>query len=432
MLASVSGIRGIFNKDLSLTEISDFANNFARYSTSNEVLLARDTRRTGDVINRTVVASMLSRGLTVMDYGVISTPALFRESRLREKPAMMISASHNEPEFNGLKFIIDGFGIGQKGIDAVLARPTKLGEAMRQGRVKLPRATYNDELIARFGQGSCEGMKVALDMGGGAAISHANPILKALGCEVFSINDVRGVFGRRIDPFADRLLTLQRLVTARGCEIGLGFDCDGDRLAIVDSKGEKRSGDFMLSLALSRLLPSSENKRVVVSTDTTVVVDEIVKREGGQVFRSRVGEANVVAQMREKDARFGGEGSSGGLIDGSFNYCRDSMLAALTIIRSLRDVGPRLYDEVRSLHQARLGLHLSRPKAEKAIKLLSKRYRDSDLTDGVKITLSDREWVLIRPSGTEELVRISAEAEGQRRAGRIAEEFAAKVEGLSG
>ncbi len=431
MIASVSGIRGVLNRGLSLSELSGFTTNFERSSGSSEVLLARDTRRTGEVINRAVVASLLSLGATVQDFGVISTPALFRESRTRRRPAIMISASHNEPEFNGLKFILDGAGIDNAGLAAVTKRRVDAGTAYERGALKHPRAGYNRELVSRFGAGSCEGVKVAIDPGGGAAISHAGPILRALGCVVFSVNDVPGVFSRRIDPFADRLATLSQIVRARGCEIGLGFDCDGDRLAIVDSQGAKRSGDFMLTLALSELLPGSENKRVVVSLDTTQAVDEVVDREGGEVFRSKVGEANVVGLMKEKDAWLGGEGSSGGLIDGSFNYCRDSMLAALTIIRAIRERGTRIFDGVRSPCQVRLGFQLKRSKAEKAIRLLAKKYPGSDLTDGVKISLQGGEWVLIRPSGTEDLVRVSAEAEGRRRAEQIAGEFSGRLKELS-
>jgi phosphomannomutase len=135
--------------------------------------------------------------------------------------------------------------------------------------------------------------------------------------------------------------------------------------------------------------------------------------------------------MKERGARLGGEGSSGGLIDGSFNYCRDSMLAALSIIRALRWEGRRLYESVPVYQQERVALWLPKEKALKAIRKLAARYEGVDLTDGLKIGLKDRSWVLIRPSGTEDLVRVSAEAPSSEKASRLAKSFTKKVKELS-
>jgi phosphomannomutase/phosphoglucomutase len=135
--------------------------------------------------------------------------------------------------------------------------------------------------------------------------------------------------------------------------------------------------------------------------------------------------------MSEKGARLGGEGSSGGLIDGSFNYCRDSMLAALVIIRALKAKGRRLYESVPAYHQERVALTIPKQKAVKGIRKLAGKYDDSDTTDGLKVRLSKKSWVLLRPSGTEDLVRVSAEAESKAKAAEIAKSFAAKLKELS-
>jgi len=256
-------------------------------------------------------------------------------------------------------------------------------------------------------------------------------LLRKLGCEVCSVNDAAGVFSRRVDPVADELTVLRRLVRERGCDIGLGFDCDGDRLVIVDAAGRKRNGDFMLTFAVSELLEETGETRVVVSLDTTQAIDDVVGRAGGHVFRSKVGEANVVGVMGEVGARLGGEGSSGGLIDGKFNHCRDSMLAAIVIIRALRRKGRKAYESVPVYHQERVAVHVPKPKARKAFRSLAARYDEADTTDGIKIRLSRRSWVLMRASGTEDLVRVSAEAETAREALRNAKTFASKLVELS-
>jgi phosphomannomutase len=432
MIASLSGIRGILNADLDLADLSRFATNFARATGSKEFLLARDTRRTGPVISRAVAAGMMSLGATVYDYGVVSTPALFRESRTRELPAVMVTASHNEPEFNGLKFIVGGAGIGKTVFDAVVEGVKGRTGGFSRGALKAaPKPAYVDDLVKRFGAGSCEGVSVAVDLGGGAAISHTIPLLRRLGCQVSSLNDSYGIFDRKVDPVADDLLLLRKVVKQKGCDVGLGFDCDGDRLVIVDPAGRKRTGDFMLTLALSELLAETREKKVVVSMDTTGAVDDVAKKAHAQVFRSKVGEANVVAMMREHGARIGGEGSSGGLIDGSFNYCRDSMLAALAIIRALKNQGREFYDSVPVYWQERVALEIPRGKALKGMKRLAGRRQEADTTDGLKLTLPNRAWVLVRPSGTEDLVRVSAEAKGPEEAERLAKAYAKKLRELS-
>ena len=432
MIASLSGIRGVFNSDLGLTDVARFATNFARVTGSKEYLLGRDPRKTGPVISRAVAAGIVALGATVYDCGIVSTPAVFRESRRRGIPAVMVTASHNEPEFNGLKFIVDGAGIGWEVFHRVVEEGGPMGGAFGPGMTKHARVTaYVDDLVGMFGRGSCDGVRVAVDLGGGAAISHTVPLLTRLGCRVSSMNDSYGVFNRKVDPVADELTLLRKAVKQKDCDIGLAFDCDGDRLVIVDSSGKKRTGDYMLTLALSEMLSGTKEKRVVVSLDTTQAVDDIVGKAGGTVFRSKVGEANVVGLMKEKGARLGGEGSSGGLIDGSFNYCRDSMLAALAIIRALKSRGRRFYGSVPSYSQERVALNLPKAKALRGIKKIANKHKGSDLTDGLKVTLPGKAWVLIRPSGTEDVVRVSAEAGSPEKAAELAKTFAKKLKELS-
>ena len=433
MIASLSGIRGELNRDISLADVSRFSVNFGMVTGSDEFLLAHDPRKTSPAIGKAVVAGLASVGGTVYDYGIISTPALFRESRRTGLPAVMVTASHNEPEFNGLKFIVGGEGLGQEMFTQVVSGRTERSASFERGSVKMAqRPAYVEDLAEWFGQDACEGVKVAADLGGGAAIPHVIPLLRRLGCEVATMNDTCGVFNRRVDPVADELELLRKTVKQKGCDIGLGFDCDGDRLVIVDSTGKKRTGDFMLTLALSEMMARTGEKKLVVSVDTTQAVDEVAKRSGGSVFRSKVGEANVVGQMKEHGARLGGEGSSGGMIDGSFNYCRDSMLASLAIIRALKREGRRFYDSVPAYQQDRVALAIPKARAVKGIKRLAGSYGDADLTDGLKVVLPGRSWVLLRPSGTEDLVRVSAEAPTVDRAAQLANSFAKKLKELSG
>ena len=183
----------------------------------------------------------------------------------------------------------------------------------------------------------------------------------------------------------------------------------------------------MLTLAIKEGLPSVSPKDVVVSVDTTQAIDEVVKESGGQVFRAKVGEGNVVGLMAQKGARLGGEGSSGGVIDASFNNCRDSLVAAAVIVGALRRKGTKVYSQVRSYHIAREKMAVQRKKGLEAVRKLQKENPGADALDGLKIKTSGSSWVLIRVSNTEDGVRVSAEAPSMKEAEQLARSYALKV-----
>ena len=361
VVSSISGIRGVANQDLTPDGVASYATSFAAVTSAKEVLVGRDTRSSGDMFRRATGGALVAAGVRVVDYGIISTPALFRESRVRNVPAVMLSASHNEPEWNGIKLVIGGRGIMQHELDKVLSPTGKSEGAIPAGRiVDRRKSSYNSEVADRAGRGSAEGVSVAIDMNGGAAIEHAPAILDAVGAKVKVIGGSPGVFSRTIDPTNDQLSVLRETVRGDGLDAGFAFDCDGDRLVLVDDEGEKRTGDFMLALALKKMLPLLEDRSVVVSVDTSMAVEDVVTQLGGTLYRSKVGEANVVSTMLEKGASMGGEGSSGGLIDGSYNYCRDSMIAVTVITRALRKGGSRTFREVPTYRQVRLKFPMDR------------------------------------------------------------------------
>ena len=427
-VTSTSGIRGVFNSDLLPEDMAEYARRFVRLLGAGELLVGRDTRSTGPVASRVVTSAILGMGADVVDYGVISTPAIFRESRRKERPAIIVTASHNEPEWNGLKFVVNGRGINQAEFDEILRKGAKGEGAASPGRVVRPEGfSYNRELVEMAGQGSARGVKVVLDLNGGAAIGHAPEILRALGCEVSTIGDTRGIFSRTIDPTNDPLEVLCKVVKKEGADVGFAFDCDGDRLALVDSGGRARTGDYMLTLAIKEALPRVSPKDVVVSVDTTQAIDEVVRESGGQVFRAKVGEGNVVGLMAQRGVRLGGEGSSGGVIDASFNNCRDSLVAAAVIVGALRRKGTKVYSQVRSYHIAREKMGMQRKKGLEAVRKLQRENPGADSLDGLKIKTSGSSWVLIRVSNTEDGVRISAEAPSMKEAEQLAHSYALKV-----
>jgi len=426
-VVSPSGVRGVFGSDLSPDMLIGLARNFATEFGEGEILLARDTRASSPIVSRLAGGATLGAGVNVVDYGVISTPALFRESRKTDKSAIMVTASHNEPEWNGLKFIVRGRGINQEQLDSISMKSKDGGPVVSGSLRKAEGFAYNSDLVAMAGEDSARGVKVVLDLNGGAAIGHAPEILRSLGCEVLTIGDMPGTFNRTVDPTNDPLDLLCKTVKREGAHAGFAFDSDGDRLVLVDNEGKKRTGDYMLSLAFKEMLQSQEEKQVVVSVDTSQAVDDVLGEFGGRVYRAKVGEANVVGMLLAKEVRIGGEGSSAGLIDASFNYCRDSLLAATTIVAALKKKGVKLYGQVKSYHQARLTLELPRAKALKVMKRLQKELKGADALDGLKVKTSKSSWVLLRSSNTEDGVRVSAEAATAKDAEQLAKTYLAKA-----
>jgi len=427
-VTSTSGIRGVFNVDLLPEDLAEYTKRFVRLLGAGEFLLGRDSRATGQIASRVVTSAILGAGADVIDYSIISTPAIFRESRRLERPAVIVTASHNEPEWNGLKFVVNGRGINQAEFDEIMRKGEK-GDASPSPGVLTPSEgfSYNKELVEMAGEGSAQGVKVVLDLNGSAAIGHAPKILRALGCQVSTIGDTIGIFSRTIDPTNDPLDLLCRTVKNEGADVGFAFDCDGDRLVLVDSAGKARTGDYMLTLTIKEVLQDMSRKDVVVSVDTTQAIDEVVRESGGKVFRSKVGEGNVMGLMAQKGVRLGGEGSSGGVIDSSFNNCRDSLVAAAVIVGALKRKGTKVYDQVRSYHQAREKMVMPRKKALDAVKKLQKENPGADALDGLKIKTSGSSWALIRVSNTEDGVRVSAEAPNMKEAEQLAHSYLLKV-----
>jgi phosphoglucosamine mutase len=430
VIASVSGIRGVFNSDLLLVDVLRYARNFARLDNSRQFLVASDTRQTGVIIKRTVQSAIIQEGADVVDYGVISTPALFRESRMSGRPAVMITASHNAPAWNGLKFIRNGMGITQAEIERI-ARAKTLPRRIEGGRMMYQKAKYNADILETLEKGAGSGVCAVLDLGGGAAIAHAPAILRYIGCTVHTIDDAPGLFGRTIDPTVDPLERLSKTVVSSSADIGFAFDCDGDRLVIVDNEGNKRGGDFMLTLALRVVLSEQKVPGVAVSVDTTQAIDELLRECGAEVYRTPVGEANVIQGIKAHNLRFGGEGSSGGFIDADFNHCRDAMIASTTLIRGLKRWGKKFCRDAGNYHQTRIRVDIPRSSAVKAIKKLAKEGPDADSLDGVQLRISQTSWVLVRSSGTEDIVRVSAEAKTQKDSDEIAQSYAKKVNQLA-
>ena len=402
MKATVSGIRGVAGGDLDLRRVIEAAG--ALGAEHRQVVVGSDTRPSGPVVLRAVVAALTGAGADALDAGIAPTPVIFRESRGRA--GAVVTSSHNPPEWNGIKIAVDGRAAGAGAYAA--------GGARGDGRVGSAGAEpgacerYVRDAIAEAG--SAGQSSVSVDAGGGAAALTAPAILEGMGCRVRLVDSG----ARGPDPASD---PLEALVSASGGRPGFAYDLDGDRLVTVVG-GRRQPPDATLALGVARCVREGARK-FVLSADTSLGVEDIVRGGGGSVRRSAVGEANVMDAVDEIGADAGGEGSSGGFILPSFNGCRDGVLcSALISAMSDSEMGEALeavsaYSVVRRAHRS-AGADMERLESW----MRSESY-DVSAGDGLKGS-AEGEWVLVRESNTEDVVRVSAEARGRGRAERLA------------
>lgn len=422
MKISISGIRGIYGQDLNLHDIMNFSRLFTCFIINNSsiaekgCLIARDTRPSSDIIHRTVSAAIMEQGIDVIDLGIAPTPFAFREST-RYGNAMIVTASHNPLEWNGLKFIINGRGIFEEELESFQQQNTFSN--IEFGKSFHINSKYVFDMLELMRQNGYlddnrnNTKTIGIDPGGGAISSFIPELYNSLNQKFFTVNDIAGISSRSPDPTTDDLFELRRLVLAKKLDLGFAFDMDADRLVVVDKKGNKLSTDLTLLLCIASTL-SHGAKRFVVSIDTSNAIEHIISKYGGTLRHSKVGEANVVKQLIEMNADAGGEGSSAGFILPKFNMCRDGILAS-AIISSL---STDLYDEcikiASSYSTIRSKVPIESDFQEAVIEKFEEKFKEKSYQiikmDGTKVLIDDISWVLIRSSNTEHAVRISVES----------------------
>ena len=403
----MSGIRGVFGKDLTLRDILKFSKNFSVLINSKKCVIARDTRPTGHMITETVKAVLMQSGIDVYDLGIAPTPVAFRESR-KYGAGIIVTSSHNPIEWNGLKMIIDGKGVNEEHLQTIINEQnpskSKIG-----GEYKIE-SDYIDDAVKIIGSVS-DNPKVTVDIGGGAAKSFSPQLLEKVGCDVITINGDFEKSSRGPDPTVDRL---EKLVTnTKNRDIGFAFDLDGDRLVIVIN-GEKKNPDVTLGIGVIKALELGY-KNFVLSQDTSISIEKYIKQNGGVVFRSKVGEANVTEKMIKTKSQVGGEGSSGGFILSDFNYCRDGILTSGLIASIInKDVFIDTLNFMEKYHLIRDKIEYDSKYHDEILKVLydkmKEKFGNVETLDGIKAIINEDSWVLVRKSNTENVIRISAES----------------------
>ena len=416
MKKTISGIRGIFGKDLHLKDVIEFSNNFSSLIKSQKCVVGRDTRPSGKMIQETISAVLMKNGIDVFDLGMVPTPVVFREAR-KYGAGIVISSSHNPIEWNGMKFILDGRGINEKELPQIINHQEILKSKI--GKIKKIESTYIED--ARKIIGNIENSpKIVIDNGGGAAKDFAATLLKNIGCDVEVINKELLGCSRGPDPTSDKLIELTRI--SKDKEIAFAFDLDGDRLVVV-RKGKKQTPDVTLGLGIAKSLELGY-KKFVLSIDTSISIEKFIKEKGGTVVRSKVGEANVIEEMLKNNSQAGGEGSSGGFILPEFNYCREGILTSGLISSMLENSKfSEILNYMENYFQIREKVEIDSNYHDKLIENIKnnliKKYSEIDTRDGIKAIIDENTWILIRKSNTEDIIRISGESNDEEKCKKI-------------
>jgi len=370
------------------------------------------------MIIETASAALLQCGIDVCNLGMAPTPVIFRESR-KYSAGIIVTSSHNPLEWNGLKFIVNGRGINEEELN-FLTNDQDTSKSVIGLETKIE-SNYIDEAANLIGK-VAGSPKVVVDVGGGAARHVAPALLKKIGCQVKTINENLEQCSRGPDPTSDDLKDL--ISNSKGA-IGFAFDLDGDRLVVVKD-GKKLSPDITLGLGVAKALELGY-KKFVLSIDSSVSVEKFIIKKGGEVQRSKVGEANVIDLMLKTKSQAGGEGSSGGFILPEFNFCRDGILTSGLIASMLET---NIFEDVLKFmeryHQVRdkikIESNLHDKTLEKLQEKMSKKFGEIITMDGIKAIIDEDSWVLVRKSNTEDIIRISAESDNIEKAKTIAQQ----------
>jgi phosphomannomutase len=424
LMISVSGIRGRVGEGLTPELVSSYAAGFGAWARGT-IVIGRDSRVSGPMFHRAVIAALQSVGCDVIDVGLAPTPTIqLAVEHHHAAGGLAITASHNPIEWNALKFI------APSGLFLSAAEGAEMRDATTRG---IPRATWDclgrvssdDEAIARHIEAILalpyidvpairrRAFHVALDCVRGAGATIMPALLERLGCRVDAINlETDGRFPHPPEPIAENLHDLERLVRATRADIGFAVDPDVDRLALVDETGSAIGEDYTLALAAGAVLRRQKGP-VVTNLSTSRVVDDAAALAGVEVIRAPVGEVNVAIRMRDEHSPVGGEGN-GGVIVKDLHLGRDAPAGAALVLQLLLDENQPLTRIVsRRPRYAIVKDKLDRPAGslDSAYASLRTAFAGAgvDTADGIRFAWGDR-WVHVRPSGTEPVVRVIAEA----------------------
>lgn len=424
LMVGVSGIRGLVGTTLTPSVVLEFAQAYGTLLEGGRVILGRDSRPSGEMFSSAAAAGLLSAGCEVTEIGVVMTPAAGHAViEGKYDGGVVITASHNPPGWNGLKFL------DERGLAPDPERAKAVARIRAEGafahRTEGHRAIAHDieagerhlEAVLERVEADTQplqGLHVVLDSVNGAGCQYSPGLLTALGCELTHLNgEPTGEFAHLPEPIEANLGELCAAVRESGAQVGFAQDPDADRLAIVDEQGRYIGEEYTLVLAAWSMLRRRPGP-VAATLSTSRMIDDVAQRFNVAVHRTPVGEAHVARAMMDHGCVVGGEGN-GGVVDLRVCPIRDSLTAMSLVLQLMAETGKTLsalVSEIPRYASIKQKFECSREKIDQAVERVIKAFGDEQLntSDGVRIDFADG-WVHLRASNTEPIVRILCEAE---------------------
>jgi phosphomannomutase/phosphoglucomutase len=429
-----NGVRGKFD-ELSPKEALELAQKIGTYFKSGKMIVARDCRLTGEILKNSVIAGLASVGCDVIDLDIASSPtAEFMIKQTKAAGCVIVSASHNPPEWNALK-VVDGNGVAiskERG-EQIEQQKTKLvswdkaGKIFRNDRASVDHIKAIASLVKLTKQ---KKPKIVLDCGNGAGAMIAPKLFKDLGCQILTLNaHMDGRFpGRPSEPSEANVKELISLVKSSGSDAGVAWDGDGDRVIFVDESGKYVIGDRVFALSLMWKLGGSAGQKgdIVTTVATSKAAEDVAKRFGAKVRFTAIGAPYLCEEMKKKPAVMGGE-EVGGVIWPELSLAKDGFLTAAKMAEAIcvRPLSAWL-KEVPEYFNVKLKIEADDKNKKEIVKRVLDHAEKNKLehitVDGTRINFKDS-WVIVRASGTEPYVRIFAEARTEAEAQKLATEY---------
>lgn len=445
-LFGTNGIREVVGSKLTAPFVTAVAGGIARtLVVGPPIVVGWDGRTSSPAFARIVSSTLALAGHRVIEVGVLPTPATqYNVLALRAQMGVIVTASHNPPEFNGVKCIagdgLEALRPTEEAIEASVAAHEGQGAPYeRIGEISQDfegARRYVDGIVAQVDSGSIAKRKfhVVLDCGNGASVPTSPSLLRQLGCRTVTLNGhLDGTFpGHMSEPTESNLADLVHTVPATGADLGVAHDGDADRAVFVDEKGTFQPGEKILTLMAQEFVRRHPGGVVVTPVSASQSVEDVVRPLGGEVVYTRVGSPVVTREMQRRKAVFGGE-ENGGLIFPAFQIARDGAMTAAAVLELLAQRNLTLSEAIRDLpayslvkQKVACPVELRGPMFDLLTKEVQAEGRRVVTLDGLKVFLDDG-WMLLRPSGTEPLVRIFSEAKSADRAQAIGDDGVRRV-----
>ncbi len=435
-----SGVRGVVGEFITTDLAMKLGLGLAtQLGEGSSVVIGRDTRTSGEMLERAFVSGLLSGGCNAELIGIFPTPGVaYLTNALNKDAGIMITASHNPPPYNGFKFFSKN-GIAflpemeQRLEDVLISNSFKYSNWERIGTEKIIYSTspyFSMLSVFSFNKK----WRVVLDPGCGAASVVAPLVFRNVGCDVISLNaQVDGSFpARQSEPTPENLSGLMEAVSNLDADIGIAYDGDADRMVAIDEQGNFVPSDKLLALfgwwMITKADPNKE-KIIALPINTSDATDEHIRESGGKVIRTKVGDVYISQALLKHNGIFGGE-PIGAWIHPQYHLCPDGILSSLLLLKYLDEMDSplsMLIQRVPERIKLRLKIECNNEQKSRVMEYVKKKLPDQfDTTDdilhldGIRIDLKNG-WILIRPSGTEPFVRITAEAKEQTNAKNILE-----------